>query len=133
MDRRRHQTLSVLAGGAALAVALSGCGHGSQRAKAQDDAASACQQLTNLESSIANKEGPGRSQAGLVLSDSQRLVNEAAALDGRWKRLQVDVTLIRQDLDDGSTNGFTSAVEDAEGICAPAIDNGLGSSVPTTG
>ena len=103
MDRRRHQTLSVLAGGAALAVALSGCGNGPQRTKAQDDAASACQQLTNLESSIANKEGPGRSQAGLVLSNSQRLVNEAAALDGRWKRLQVDVTLIRQDLDNGST------------------------------
>jgi hypothetical protein len=133
VDRRRHRTLSALAGVAVLAVTLSGCGNGAQRTKAQNDAASACQQLTNLESSIANKEGPGKSEAQLVLSDSQRLVNEAAALDGRWRRLQTDVTLIRQDLGNGSTNGFASAVTDAVGICAPAIENGLGTTAPTTG
>ena len=116
-----------------LAIALSACGHGPQRAKAESDAASACQQLTNLESSIVDKEGPGKSQAQLTLADSQRLVNEAAALDGRWKRLKADVTAIRQDLENGWTTGFSSAVNDASGICAPAIENGLGSSVPTTG
>lgn len=116
-----------------LAIGLSACGNGPQRAKAQSDAASACQQLTNLESSIVGKEGPGRSQAQLTLADSQRLVNEAAALDGRWKHLQADVTVIRQDLENGSNAGFSSAANDAAGICTPAIENGLGSSVPTTG
>ncbi len=116
-----------------LAVALSACGNGPQRAKAESDAASACQQLTNLESSIVGQEGPGRSQAQLTLAHSQRLINEAAALDGRWKRLRGDVTVIRQDLENGSNTGFSSAVNDATGICTPAIENGLGSSVPTTG
>jgi hypothetical protein len=133
MDLRRLRTLTAVACVATLAVALSGCGNSHQTTKAQNDAASACQQLTNLESSIANKAGPGKSQASLTLSNTQRLVNEAAALDGRWKRLQGDVTVIRVDLDNGVGNGFTSAVNDEAGICAPAIENGLGSSVPTTG
>jgi hypothetical protein len=133
MDLRSPRTLTAVVCVATLSVALGGCGNSHQQAKAQTDAASACQQLTNLESLVADKEGPGTAQASLTLNSSQRLVNEAAALDGRWKRLQADVTLIRQDLDNGLANGFTSAVDDEAAICAPAIENGLGSSVPTTG
>jgi hypothetical protein len=133
VDLHPLRTLTVVGVATTLVVTLGACGSGRSHAQAQTDAATACQQMESLESEIAGKEGPGRAQAALVLSHSQRLINEAAALDGRWKRLQVDVTVIHNDLDKGLVVGFSSAVQDSAEICAPAIENGLGTTVPTTG
>jgi len=104
-----------------LVGTLAACGSSSNAPAAAADAAAGCQVMTNLESEVVNRDGPGAKAANQVLTRVQTELDSAAAQDHRWKRLLADFTLVHHDLSVGSSTGMSAALNDIAGICSPAL------------
>jgi hypothetical protein len=116
--RAHPRPLAAVALVISLASALlGGCGSG-ENAAARTDAAGACTKLTNLESTLLQQQ-LNEAVAVQALDKAKAEADMAAKADPRWRRLDADVTAVREDLIRGHTATLQAKATDAAAICSP--------------
>lgn len=119
---RRSQSarrIGMAAASAILAAALVACGPARDPIEASSDAATACRDLSGLESGIVNHQISTQT-ALQTINDAKSNADTAAHDDPRWKRLDSDVNAVRTDL---LANRVVRTIKvkaiDAAAICSP--------------